>query len=221
MAKILIFGMARSGTEILQRQIAYHFNIPNFHEIFIKDELENKLKKLQNFEQSEHGVAKIISGQLANTSLPFPNLSTTHLVVTKRQRLADSCISLHFIKYTKQLQLAKFKHKPDLNHFKHKPDISNFDPIVVPIEEHVHFWIKDMYKPYVDTLRMWNSQGIKYDLIDYESMVSNKVVTVMDKNIDLTNKQNIHIVASEFDYTKLCSNYDEVQDEIIKGIQCL
>ena len=207
MSKVLIFGLARSGTELLQRQIAFQLKMPNFSEIFVSNQVEHKLENLKKFKHATTGVAKIISGQLGNIDLT--DLPYTHRVVTQRQNLTDCCISLHFVRHAKQF------------HFATRPDMSNFKPIVVPIQEHVRFWISHMYVPYKNTLDTWNLQGIKYDIINYEQMIVQQSAQVGNQKINLANKQRITTVSSELDYKTLCLNYDEVQHEIVKGIDCL
>jgi hypothetical protein len=208
--KVLIFGLPRTGSTILQKQLSTHLHLKNFNEPFSLFNLENQTSELEDVytqlsKQTDY-VIKLLTVHLE--FVDFDKVLATGpfdlIVLVSRKKLVDCCVSLYYAQHVVQIY-----------HYKHKPNLSTIQPFVCPIR-FVEKWIQQ-YLEYQKIEKMLQDQPsvttVYYE--DYCTGISQKIANV---DIDIKNNLCFESVATEIPYNILCSNYNEVKEKIIKEL---
>jgi hypothetical protein len=193
MKKILVFGLPRTGSTIIQQYLAHKFNIKNYSEPLsqkLPDFMDNPYKWASNLSS---GVIKILSVNLLEVD--FIKFVTTgqfdSIVVTHRENLVDSCVSLFYAE-----MIQKY-------HFKQLPTNEEIKKFTCPLS-FVYTWL-DQYKEYQNILKYFDDNSISYQLINYDNFLSENY-----KIFKLNNAKAFNTITSNIPYAKLCINYNEV-----------
>ena len=196
--KLLIYGMPRTATTLLQLQLAQRFDLPMLGEPLNPG--SEQYRGADWAQQQSRGVMKILTGEYVpdlDTYIPESGFST--VLVTCRRNLIDCCISLYMT------SLVGY-------HFEHSPNVQ-IDPVLVP-REHVDHWIRYIARPYFQQLRHWQERGDNYQVLYYEDIVRGLTFFVEGNIVDTKSLAPTRFVASEFNYVRMCQNYDEVRSII-------
>jgi hypothetical protein len=196
--KILIYGMPRTATTLLQLQLAQRFSLPMLGEP-INPGSEQYQGETWARDQSQ-GVMKILTGESVPDLTEFiPQGNFSSVLITCRRNLIDCCISLYFTNVVGY-------------HFESSPELK-IDPVVIP-REHVDHWIRYIARPYFQQLRQWQETGDNYQVLYYEDIVRGLTFFVEGNIVDTKGLAPTRFVASEFNYVRMCKNYDEVKNII-------
>lgn len=208
MKKILIFGMPRSGTTLLQKHLAQSLNLwGTYKEPFSDIEYRNQIGDPYAWvSQISNGVIKVLAQNLDYIDLArFMQAGKFDLIViTKRNNLTDLCISLYYAE-----QIA------GNYHYTSPPTV--VDRFSVPID-FVHEFFLVSHSWYIKALIQIQSQLIDHVIFDYdlyqqgESQVINGIEFCLAKESDY----GIDTVASKIDYSKACVNYNEIAEIIAR-----
>lgn len=184
MSRILLYGLPRSGTTILQAALARAFDLTPMGEL-----LGNPAK------QKPNSIVKVISNHYPPEEVLEISQNYDFTIITQRDDLAACCISLHFVVHT-----GKFHYL--------KTDTDCFDKHVeVPLKWHVEGWKNNILAPYRRFIELKKDATI----VNYCDIITNNVV-FLDKHINI--EANSLTRPSNIDYRRLCSNFKEVEDYI-------
>jgi hypothetical protein len=207
--KILVFGMPRTGSTIIQEFLATHYKIDNHVEPYTGDANREKLGDLYHWTSSlSNGVVKILSVNLDHVD--FKKLINTanfnFVVLTTRKNLTDSCVSLYYAEIIKQY------------HFTQLPNYSTMPSFTCPIDRAIG-WIQ-YYKQYQSMITFLKDTKILYFDIDYNDYLNNVPLKINGEKIITVNikPQLEATVNSNFDYKTLCLNYHEIEKLIYESI---
>jgi hypothetical protein len=198
--KILIIGLPRSGTTVLQKTLSLALDLELYNEPYNTqaNTLEDPYKWTSEISS---GIIKLISFNLQHIN--FKKLLTEgnfdSFIVTNRNNLVDCCISLYY---------ATLKNK-----FHYSPtDTVTLDTFTVPLC-HVHMWLRGyrLYKHAVDYL---DKNSIPYTVFDYEQYLDDipQIINNVELKSSALDTDNIHYVSAKIPYNKLCLNYEEIKD---------
>ena len=196
--KLLIYGMPRTATTLLQLQLAQRFDLPMLGEPLNpgSEQYHGAAWALKQ----PCGVMKILTGEsVPDLDEYIPQGEFTSVLITCRRNLIDCCISLYMTTIVGY-------------HFEKSPD-AQIDPILVP-REHVDHWIRYIARPYFQQLRHWQECGDNYQVLYYEDIVQGLTFFVEGNIVDTKSLAPTRFVASEFDYVRMCKNYAEVRNII-------
>ncbi|CAB4138132.1 hypothetical protein UFOVP328_325 [uncultured Caudovirales phage] len=208
--KILVFGLPRTGTTVLQLQLSQLFELNNLSEVYTGDNI---------------GIVKDIYSWTADQSQCIVKLLTTNLnaeingvdfdrliscggfdlvVIPVGKNLTDTCISLYYAEqvvnqyhYYTNDQVAQQLFYMDLNFV---TDIFNKE-----------------YQAFVDSLQYLDTHQIRYKTINYNDYVQNIQQEIDGVQFCIQSMRNLPMIYSNLDYTALCQNYQEV-DNLINEI---
>lgn len=202
MNKILIFGIPRSGTSVIQEELSYLTGVPSAREPFSVQTHLDKIAPAEGEDPYEwlaaqsNNIIKIISLNLNNHDfaklINYGKFDT--IIVTSRKNLTDMCVSLYYASY-----IGK-------KHYTQTPIIT--DTFLVP-KSFVLSWISQ-YQLYVDALQYLDKNSIRYHLIDYDDYINGLSVNINDIKLTYGCNPWLDTVLTKIPYNKLCSNYDEV-----------
>lgn len=193
--KILVFGLPRTATTVLQFWLAQQHKIDNLVEPYHKINFDNADDIYDWTTNVSNGVIKLLTTNL----ITFSNLNINKLVslgfdkvmVTSRKNLTDCCLSLYYA----QNVTKKYHYEED----------EQVQQILFDVD--VNFlsaWRLEMEK-YSQTLKQLTDAGIKFEIVDYDYVCSlSKTRKVFQKPF----------VSTEIDYAKLCTNYIECKQII-------
>jgi len=208
MKKILIFGLARTGTTLLQQHLAQSLSIKSYSEPFGDKKFRDSLgNPYQWASQLSKCVIKVLPQNLDYVDLVslIQQGSFDSVVITQRQNLTDICVSLYYAE-----QVA------NRYHYQIPPDPNSIKPFLVTREFVDGFLVS--YGWYHDTMQQIAQQSIAYTVFDYDLYQRGESQKICDLKFCLASEPSYHIVtvASKIDYQQLCANYNEI-DLIIKN----
>jgi hypothetical protein len=201
MKKILIFGLARSGTTVLQKYLARSLKLKSYSEPFSDTEYRKQIGDPYQWAANlPHAVIKVLAQNLDYVDLLqlINKGDFDSIVVTKRTNLADLCVSLY---YAEQIT-RKY-------HYTSRPE--SITPFTVPKDFIDGFLVP--YRWYCDTIQKLNNLKIPYTVFDYDQYQLDKSQTIngvefcLDKEVDY----GIDTVASNINYSQVCLNYKEIE----------
>lgn len=207
--KILIFGMARSGTTFLQERLSASLNITNYVEPF-NDLIQQKANgdPCHWVSGVSAGVIKILSQNLDYVDLEKFILAGNFnsIIVTKRSNFADLIISLY---YAENISKKYHYQQPPV-------DVS---PFIFPMDyiNAMMIW----YHWYVNALDNLDKKSIPYSIFDYDLYCNNVSQTIDGVKFYLSDQStyNIGYVSANIDYSKICLNYSQVASAVNQQIK--
>ena len=198
--KILIFGLPRSGTTVLQKRLGKFFKLTGYSEPFSSYEFRTAIgdpyKWVANL---SNGIIKILSQNL--DYVDFDQFVTAgnfdSIVVTQRRNLTDLCISLYYAEQIAQQY-----------HYNKKPN--NIEPFTCPLEFVNAVMIP--YQWYLTALENLNKKSIPYTVFDYDAYQSGDLQTIA--GLDIDSSYNLDTVSANIPYASVCLNYNEIKTAI-------
>jgi hypothetical protein len=220
--KILVFGLPRSGTTIVQLIVCIRFQIPNLNEPFNNPALgfnpgNPKLVKGKPADlykwtrQQSAGVMKLLGINLdyvdVERLLGVGNFD--NIIIFERKNLADCCVSLC---------LAERNEK----YIYFQGERVNTAPFECDTE-FVDNWIK-MYKKYLAGIETIKNSQVPYDVVCYEDFMNDQPQRIADfvlqkSHVTDTINQQIKMISTDLNYADLCVNYQQVQEKITNDLR--
>ena len=207
--KILVFGMPRTGSTIIQKCIGNYYNIPNYNEPYTGAEVRKELGDIYNWTSNlPVGIVKLLSVNLDHVD--FKKLINTAnfncIILTTRKNLTDSCVSLYYAETIKQY------------HFTQLPNYSIMPTFTCPVD-YATGWIQ-YYKQYRLSVQFLKDTNTLYFEIDYDDYLNDVPIQINGKEIIVRNiKEKLGpTIHSNFDYKTLCLNYYEIEKIIHESI---
>jgi hypothetical protein len=208
--KILVFGMPRTGSTIIQKFLGTYYRIDNYNEPYTGDVNQKELGDPYQWTANlSDGIIKVLSVNL--DYIDFKKLINTanfdFVILTTRKNLTDSCVSLYYAQLLNQY------------HYTQLPDHSMLTTFICPIEDHVTAWIRQ-YKQYLLEVQFLKDTNTLYYEIDYDDYLNNVPLKINGKEIVTVNIKS-HLKATvhtNFDYKTLCLNYHEIEKLIHESI---
>ena len=204
--KILVFGMPRSGTTVLQQQLSHLFELDNLVEPELDESPESPYHWIGN---QNNCVLKYLTTQLVYLPLFKFKRLIDHgkfdlIVLTERSNLTDCCISLYYAQKVTQ----RFHYLA-----------AEVDPDPVPFECDMNF-VDDCvraYKKYIESKQFLDKTNIPYSVVHYESYINNIEQSIGDIKFCISeSKGALH--DPKLEYSKLCTNYKEVETRIKESL---
>ena len=204
--KILVYGIPRTGSTIIQKCISHYYAVDNYNEIY-NVPIEGHDDIYQWTSDLFNGVVKLLSSNLY--TVDFEKLikigNFDFVVLTTRKNLTDSCVSLYYAELTKQY------------HFTQLPNHDSITSFICPTMFAV-YWIQQ-YKRYQLSVQFLKDTNIPLFEVDYDDLLNDiplkingeKITTVDSKTLSPTINPN-------FDYKTLCLNYYKIEKLIHEGI---
>jgi hypothetical protein len=202
MKKILIFGMPRSGTTLLQKHLAQSLNLWGYKEPFSDQEYRTSIGDPYQWAANlNHAVVKVLAQNLDYVDLvKLINAGKfDSIVVTKRKNLTDLCISLY---YAEQITRNY--------HYTNQSKIENIVPFLVPTEFINGYLVP--YRWYLNTMQEIDQHKIPYITFNYEQYQAGETQIIHGVEFCLAKESNygIDTVASNINYRQVCLNYNEI-----------
>lgn len=205
MKKILIFGMPRSGTTLLQKRLAQSLNLWGYNEPFSDQEYRASLgDPYQWVANLDHAVIKVLAQNLDYLNLvKLINTGKFDFVVTRRKNLTNLCISLYYAE-----QIIKNYH------YTSQPKIEDIIPFSVPTEFINGYLVP--YRWYLNAIQEIDQHKIPYSIFDYEQYQAGETQIIHGVEFCLAKESDYRIdtVASNIDYRQVCLNYNEIAEII-------
>lgn len=207
MKKILIFGLPRSGTTLIQNRLSNEFQIPNLNEPFTNYANRKQIEDPYIWTKSvSQGIIKILAQNLdyVNIEQILEVGNFDNVIITQRRNFADVLISLY---YAEQIAKKYHYHSP--------PTVESF---VFPIQ-----WAQGMliwYRYYQQAISNMDLAGISYKIFDYDMYAADQFQVLDGIEFYKPNEYlyNLNFVSSNIPYQTMCANYDQVQHDIAQLI---
>ena len=204
MKKILIFGLPRSGTTLLQIHLGQSLKIKGYSEPFSDCDYRNSIgDPYQWVSTLSTGIIKVLSQNLDYVDLE--KLITVGnfdcVVITRRANLTDLIISLYYAEQVVQQY-----------HYTQIPNC--ILPFVFPLDFIENVMVP--YRWYQTTLDNLNKKSIPYTVFDYDQYQAGASQTVAGINFCLENETSYKIatISAKIRYDQICLNYNEVNTAI-------
>lgn len=204
--KILVFGIPRSGTTVLQRQLAELFKLDNL----VEPELDESLKSPYHWVSNQNNcVIKYLSTTMVyRPFFKFKRLidqgKFDSIVLTERNNLTYGCISCFYA----QKVSDRFHYFTDKSY----PTPSKFECDMIYVDD----WII-AYKKYLESKKFLDKTNTPYTVIKYEDYTSDKEQQVENVRFRISS-----LIIDTYDphlpYSSLCTNYKEVDARIKEAI---
>ncbi len=206
--KILIFGLPRSGTTVLQKHLGRTLGITGYSEPFSDNEYRITIgDPYQWVSQLSSCVIKVLSQNLDYIDLTrlisVGNFDS--IVVTHRSSLTDLIISLY---YAEQV-VHQY-------HYTHPQDVETITPFVFPLE-----FINSVMVPYQwyqTTINELDKNLIPYTVFDYDKYQAEElqIINGVEFCLSKETEYGIDTVSANISYSKICLNYNEIKTAIDK-----
>ena len=210
MKKILIFGLPRTGTTLIQKYLCKKLKIKSYSEPFNDQQFRASIGDPYVWTGSlSNGIIKVLSFDLDYVKLErlINEGNFDSVIVTQRSNLTDLCVSL----YCAEQVTHQF-------HYNKEPDrktIQNFNCSI----EHVESWLRS-YKWYGEAMTHLDNNKVDYTIFDYDKYISGETLMINVVKFCLAdeNKYGIDSISVPIPYDKLCVNYNEVKQIINRNI---
>jgi hypothetical protein len=201
--KILVYGMPRTGTTILQQQIAQTYNLYNFSEAYTLNAIETHGDiYVWTRDQSDCVVklltTNIISGIDIFKLIEVSNFDT--IVVTVGRNSVDSCVSSYYAE-----RVANRYH-----YYIH--ETVETQEFTMDLDFVTGVWYPE-YQVFVKTLQQFIDNNIKYVTVDYNNYTQNISQEINGINFSIA-ECDTHLINSRINYHALCRNYTDVENLI-------
>jgi hypothetical protein len=205
MKKILIFGMPRTGTTVLQKRLSMSLRIPNLIEPFNNPQQRHDMKDPVKWASDlEYGVVKLLAQNLdfVEFSKLVLHAKFDAIVVTQRQNFTDVVISLYYA-----------QHIARQYHYTKPPTVNPFD---VPLDYVNAVWTWHQW--YYQELDWLQKQSTTYEIFDYDQYCNNHSQLIAGVEINKFKKEryDLTFVSANIDYQTCCTNYQAVMDRILQ-----
>ena len=203
MKKILIFGLPRTGTTLLQKYLTKSLQIKNYIEPFNDQQFRADIGDPYLWTASlDSCIIKVLSFDLDYVDLDrlisVGNFDS--VIVTQRRNLTDLCTSLYYAERVSQ----QF-------HYYEKQDSSNIQNFICSIE-FVESWLRS-YKWYSEAMDHLTKNSVDYTIFDYDKYIVGQSQTIHGKEFCLATLNNYKIdsISVHIPYNKICLNYRDVE----------
>jgi hypothetical protein len=206
--KILVFGMPRTGSTIIQQYLVQYYKIDNYVEPYTKEFIEEIEDIYQWTSDLSNVIVKLLSVNLDR--IDFKKLINTanfnFVVLPIRKNLTDSCVSFYYAALTNQY------------HHTRVPDHNTMPTFTCPIDYATN-WL-EYYKQYQSMVTFLKDTKISCFEIDYDDYLNNVPLKINDERIERRNIKSLleNTVKSNLDYKTLCLNYYEIEKIIYESI---
>jgi hypothetical protein len=215
--KILVFGLPRTGTTVLQLHLSQIFGLESLSESYIGDNIRT-IKNIYKWtaDQTQCIIKLLTTNIISATDINFNTLITSSgfdlIVIPVGKNLTNTCISLYYAEkvvkqyhYYKNDKILQYPFHMDLNFITDN-------------------W-KTEYQTFIKMLQYFDANNINYATIDYNDYIQNVKQTINGIEFSIEDCQSLtknSLVHSNLDYTTLCQNYQEVDNLIneITRIKC-
>jgi len=199
--KVLIFGLPRSGTTVLQKRLGKSFGITGYSEPFSSYEYRTAIGDPYEWVANlDSGIIKILSQNLdyINVKQFVTAGNFDSVIVTQRRNLTDLCISLYYAEQVVQQY-----------HYDKQPE--NIEPFTCPLEFVNAVLVP--YRWYQDALAELNNNSISYTTFDYDAYQVGNSQTIAGVEFCLANESSYKLdtVSANIPYADLCVNYNEIK----------
>jgi len=206
--KILVLGMPRSGTTIIQKLIANQlFQLYNFIEPFNVSNPDNIRNNIDPFvdpytwtQKLDQGVFKLLAINFHTLNIkPFvQNGIIDHCVIIDRGNLIDCCLSLCYSELTGRYHYRKQEIVPQ-------------HQFVCTIE-YMDNWLK-IYKSYQQACQLVLDSGIGCDQLSYEKFMEDQVQYIAGRPLHSSQVKDLttSLTETKLCYRQLCDNYQMVE----------
>jgi len=203
--KILLFGLPRTKTTIVQHHLSKIARVWNLSEFFAGSEAGDPEEIYRQTRAQKKCVVKLLTNNLFNSPrLEFKKIwecGFDHLVITDRKNRTDALISLYCAERVfKQYHFAEDQPVP-VKKFRVEPDFVEKWCGELTIWNQVNQQIQDL--------------GISPDRVFYEQYMPGNTVTVAGHTYD-PGQVDSPFVYTNLSYRELCDNYHEV-DDVVKS----
>lgn len=204
--KILVFGMPRSGTTVLQRQLAELFGLDNLVEPALDEYLKSPYHWVGN---QNNCVIKYLSMTLVYSPFFKFKRLIDHgkfdlIVLTERNNLTYGCISSFYA----QKVVGRFHYHTGKSY----PKSSKFECDIAFVD----VWIRS-YKKYLESKQFLDKTNTPYTVIKFDDYIGDKEQQVENVRFRISS-----LIIDTYDphlpYIKLCTNYKEVEARIKESI---
>jgi len=210
MKKILIFGLPRTGTTVLQKHLGRSLNIKGYNEPFNDSEYRKNIgDPYQWVEKLDRGIIKVLAADLDYVNLKdlISAGKFDSIIITHRRSLTDLCISLYYAEQVTQQY-----------HYIEPP--TSIIPFIFPLEFIDTVMVS--YRWYKETLNNLNKNSIPYTVFDYDKYQEGALQIINGVTVCSTTESTYTIgtVSANIPYSTVCLNYKEVKT-IIDKIQSI
>jgi len=207
MKKILIFGLPRSGTTVLQKRLGRSLRIQGYNEPFTFLEYQQQIgDPYQWVSKLSCAAIKVLAHNLDHIDLiKLINAGKfDSIIVTKRNNLTDCCVSLYYAQ-----EVAKNYH------YSVKPEV--IMPFTVTIDFVNNFFLL-FYAQYLNVIKQLDDHAIPYTVFDYDQyqLGKSQIIHGIEFCLDKESSYKIDTISTNIDYSRMCVNYNEI-DSIIKN----
>ncbi len=205
MKKILIFGLPRTGTTVLEEQLSRIFSVTGWCEPYA--DTVKRSRYVEWTSSITQGIIKILTTETINQLHPIDVRQLIGMklfdgiVVAKRDNKVDVCLSLYYAEQV--IQKYQFFTDETVTYKKFDCDEKfavNFSQEIREFNRIVS-WLQD--------------NNISFDWFDYDAFLQGKTQTILAKIISSANTHS-KFKKSNIDYRSLCNNYDIIE-QIIKS----
>lgn len=204
MRKILICGLPRTKTTVLQLHLSSAFGLTCLSESYTIDHIKKIGDPYRWTQTQDYCIIKLLTTNLISTpDLEFKRLwdcGFDHLILTIRNNMTDTAVSLYYAGFVSR----KY-------HYQTNQQIVH-QPFRVDIK-----WLEHWYRE----MLMWhNIQNtikelkIPHDVVDYNSYSPSSDMMLSGINIPRECHDTIPYIDTAINYQTLCKNYQEVKQGI-------
>ena len=210
MNKILIFGLPRTATTVIQLELVHLFDVTSLREPFCGDYIA---KDVYTWAQAQQNcVMKLLTTNLCQQSTEKIDIvklikqGFTHVIVTQRSNLADCCASLYYAERVAQQY-----------HYERSDTVKQ---VAFTVDtDFLNNWLIEV-GIYYQTLNELTQNQLHYTVIDYDLYIQDHLQLVDGHELKATH--STAYVDPQIDYSNLCANYQEIKlsiEEYVKRIQ--
>lgn len=203
MKKILIFGLPRTGTTLLQKYLTTSLQIKSYIEPFNDQQYRAGIGDPYLWTASlDTCIIKVLSFDLDYVDLDrLINVGNfDSIIVTQRRNLTDLCASLCYAEQVAQ----QF-------HYYEKSDTSKIQNFRCS-KEFIESWLRG-YKWYSKAMTSLAKNSIDYSIFDYDKYINGQSQIIHGKEFCLATVDNYKIdsISVPIPYDKICLNYRDVE----------
>ena len=198
--RVVVYGMPRTGTTVMQAAISHRFDLAYLGEIHETDSLTPGVS-VPWTQKHKSWCAKFLTNSVGSRLADHvAACDPQYMVIMRRERLADAVCSMHLARH-----IGKWHH--------HRPfRYQKIQPLLIP-EQAVIYWINFVYYPYLKDVEQIESWAVEKRWYTQEHIEAGGEIEIAN-NIFTINKDDTNTVASGIDYTKIIQNYCRVEQMV-------